>query len=122
MKIRLKINHSSYLLSSDNNAKLIEFAGMFFSPEIKIQSIDGNYITIDETNSKKMSNADLNAIKKYCSDCSIDTFQFYETTDSVAISMADEPLKTKTTDQEGLQKLIKTAENRPQAVNLNESA
>ena len=36
--------------------------------------------------------------------------------------MADEPLKTKTTDQEGLQKLIKTAENRPQAVNLNESA
>jgi hypothetical protein len=122
MKIRLKINNTSYLLSSDNNAKLIEFAGMFFSPEIKIESIDGNYLTIDESNSKKMSNADLNTIKKYCADFKIDTFQFYETTNSVAISMADEPLKTKTIDQEGLQKLIKTAENRPKAVNLNESA
>ena len=63
MNIRLKIGYSNYLLSG-NNPKLIEFAGMFFSPDIKIESIDRNYLTIDESNSKKMSNADLNTIKK----------------------------------------------------------
>ena len=79
MNIRLKIGHTNYLLSSENNPKLIEFAGMFFSPEIN-------------------------------------TFQHYETSEPIGISMADEPLKTISPVQEGLEKLIQKAINRPKEV------
>jgi hypothetical protein len=115
MNIRLKIGYSNYLLSG-NNPKLIEFAGMFFSPDIKIEKIETTYIDVDEKNSREMSVADLKAIKLYCDEANISTFQHYETTEPIGISMADEALKAITPIQEGLEKLIKKAVNRPKEV------
>ena len=115
MNIRLKIGHSSYLLSG-NNPKLIEFAGMFFSPDIKIEQIKSHYIDIDNKNSKDMSVTDLKAIQNYCSEVDIKTFQYHETAEPIGITMADEPLKTITPAQEGLEKLIQKAVNRPKEV------
>ena len=116
MQIRLKIDHSEYLLSSGNNAKLIEFAGMFFDPNIKIEKIDTHYIDVDDSNTKKMSVADLQAIKLYCQEAHINTFQSHETSKGIGISMADKPLRTKTPVQEGLEKLITKAVSKPKLV------
>ena len=116
MNIRLKIDHSEYLLTSSINAKLIEFAGMFFDPNIKIEKIDTHYIDVDDSNTKKMSVADLQAIKLYCQEADIRTFQSHETSKVISISMSDEPLKTKTPVQEGLEKLITKAVNKPKLV------
>ena len=116
MKIRLVINSSNYILSSENNDKLIEFAGMFFSPDIKFDKIETTYIDVDDRNSKNMSVADLKAIKLYCDEANISTFQHYETTEPIGISMADEALKAMTPAQEGLENLIQKAVNRPKAV------
>lgn len=116
MNIRLKIGHTNYLLSSENNPKLIEFAGMFFSPEIKFEKIETTYIHVDDKNSKDMSITDLNAIRLYCDEAGINTFQHYETSEPIGISMADEPLKTISPVQEGLEKLIQKAINRPKEV------
>ena len=116
MKIRLVINSSNYILSSENNDKLIEFAGMFFSPDIKFDKIETTYIDVDDRNSKNMNVADLSAIKLYCDEAGINKFQHYETTSPTTISMADEPLKVITPVQEGLEKLIAKAVNRPKAV------
>ena len=116
MNIRLKIDNSNYIVSSDNHTKLIEFAGMFFSPEITIEKVASHYISIDRHTSKSMSNADLNAIRLYCDEAGINTFQHYETSEPIGISMADEPLKTISPVQEGLEKLIQKAINRPKEV------
>ena len=116
MDIRLKIDNSNYIVSSDNHTKLIEFAGMFFSPEITIEKVTSHYVSIDSNSSKSMSNADIQAVKQYCVEADISDFQHYETSESIGVSMADEPLKTMTPIQDGLQKLITKAVNRPKAV------
>ena len=116
MQIRLKIDHCEYLLSSGNNAKLIEFAGMFFDPHIKIEKINTHYIDVEDSNADKMSVTDLQAIKLYCQEADIRTFQSHETSKVISISMSDEPLKIKTPVQEGLEKLITKAVNKPKLV------
>jgi hypothetical protein len=116
MDIRLKIDNSNYIVSSDNHTKLIEFAGMFFSPEITIEKVTSHYVSIDSNSSKSMSNAEIQAVKQYCVEADISDFQHYETSESIGVSMADEPLKTITPIQDGLQKLITKAVNRPKAV------
>ena len=116
MDIRLKIDNSNYIVSSENHAKLIEFAGMFFSPEITIEKVTSHYVSIDSNSSKNMSNAEIQAVKQYCVEADISDFQHYETSESIGVSMADEPLKTITPIQDGLQKLITKAVNRPKAV------
>ena len=116
MNIRLIIDHAEYILSSENNSKLIEFAGMFFDPNIKIEKIDTHYIDVDDSNTKQMSVADLQAIKLYCQEADIRTFQSHETSKVISISMSDEPLKIKTPVQEGLEKLITKAVNKPKLV------
>jgi len=63
-----------------------------------------------------MSNAEIQAVKQYCVEADISDFQHYETSESIGVSMADEPLKTITPIQDGLQKLINKAVNRPKAV------
>ena len=116
MDIRLKIDNSNYIVSSENHTKLIEFAGMFFSPEITIEKVTSHYVSIDSNSSKNMSNAEIQAVKQYCVEADISDFQHYETSESIGVSMADEPLKTITPIQDGLQKLITKAVNRPKAV------
>ena len=116
MNIRLKIDNSNYIVSSDNHTKLIEFAGMFFSPDITIEKVTSHYVSIDSNSSKSMSNAEIQAVKQYCVEADISDFQHYETSESIGVSMADEPLKTITPIQDGLQKLINKAVNRPKAV------
>ena len=116
MNIRLKIDNSNYIVSSDNHTKLIEFAGMFFSPDITIEKVETHYIDIDHINSKDMTNAEIQAVKQYCIEADINTFQHHETSKSIGVSMADEPLKTMTPIQEGLQKLIDKAVNKPKLV------
>lgn len=116
MDIRLKIDNSNYIISSDNHTKLIEFAGMFFSPDITIEKVKSHYISINQSSSKSMSNADIQSIKQYCVEAGIDDFQHHETSESIGVSMADEPLKTITPIQKGLEKLIEKAVNKPKLV------
>ena len=116
MNIRLKIDNSNYIVSSENHTKLIEFAGMFFSPDITIEKVTSHYVSINSSSSKSMSNAEIQAVKQYCVEAGIDDFQHYETSESIGVSMADEPLNTITPIQEGLQKLIDKAVNKPKLV------
>ena len=116
MNIRLKIDNANYIVSSDNHTKLIEFAGMFFSPEITMEKVTSHYVSIDSNSCKSMSNAEIQAVKQYCVEADISDFQHYETSESIGVSMADEPLNTITPIQEGLQKLINKAVNKPKLV------
>jgi hypothetical protein len=63
-----------------------------------------------------MSVADLQAIKLYCQEAHINTFQSHETSKVIGVSMANEPLRTITPVQEGLEKLITKAVSKPKLV------
>ena len=116
MQIRLNIGDITYLVNSENNKKLIEFAGLFFDPEITLTEVQDHYIYLREEDVPKLSTKEIQEISDYCTLEKINEFQSYETTMSVSVSMSDDNLRCKNPVQENLENLINKLTNKPKIV------
>ena len=116
MHIRLKVAGIEYKVSSDNHRKIMDFAGMFYDPDIKIQEISRVHIYLSDDSIKEMSAKDIQAFKDYCQAGNIRNFQTYEEPKDLSVSMSDEDIKGISPVQSGLKDLINKLTNKPKIV------
>tara|TARA_R100001463_G_scaffold112429_2_gene167438 strand:- start:292 stop:651 length:360 start_codon:yes stop_codon:yes gene_type:complete len=116
MFIKLKLGDLNFKVSSENHKKIMDFAGMFFDPEIKVQEIRREHIYVSDDDIKNMTDKELEAIRKYCQSASLSDFQTYESLNDIPVSMSGEDISAMTHAQHGLQDLINKSVNKPKVV------
>lgn len=116
MHIRLKVAGIEYKVSSDNHKKIMDFAGMFYDPDIKIQEISRVHIYLSDENIKEMSAKEIQAVKEYCQASNIGNFQTYEEPKDLSVSMSAEDIQGISPVQSGLKDLITKFTNKPKIV------
>ena len=116
MHIRLKVGATEYKVSSDNHKKIMDFAGMFYDPEIKIQEIARVHIYVSDEDKEKMSDKEIKAILEYCQAANIKEFQTYERPEDLSVSMSGENIEGISPVQSGLKDLIQKFTNKPKIV------
>jgi len=116
MHIKLKVGDIDYKVSSNNHKKIMEFASMFFDPEIKVEEIGRVHIYLSDDACDKMSVKEIQAVKEYCQAANISDFQTYEEPRAVAVSMSGEDINGMNSVQSGLQDLIQKFTNKPKIV------
>lgn len=116
MFIKLKLGDLSFKVSSDNHKKIMDFAGMFFDPEINVQEIRREHIYMKDSDIENMTMDEVEAIRKYCKSASINEFQTYESLNDITVSMSGEDISVMTHAQKGLQDLIHKSANKPKVV------
>lgn len=116
MHIKLKLGDIDYKISSDNHKKIMDFASMFFDPDIKVEEVSRVHIYVPDDAIKKMSVKELEAIKEYCQAANISDFQTYEEAKAVSVSMSGEDINGINSVQSGLRDLIQKFTNKPKIV------
>jgi hypothetical protein len=116
MHIKLKVGDIDYKVSSNNHKKIMEFASMFFDPEIKVEEIGRVHIYLSDDACDKMSVKEIQAVKEYCQAANISDFQTYEEPRAVSVSMSGEDINGMNSVQSGLQDLIQKFTNKPKIV------
>lgn len=116
MFIKLKLGDLSFKVSSENHRKVMDFAGMFFDPEIKVQEIRREHIYVRDEDIKNMTDKELETIRKYCQSASMSDFQTYESLNDIPVSMSGEDISVMTHAQQGLLDLINKSVNKPKVV------
>lgn len=116
MFIKLKIGDFSLRVSSENHKKIMDFAGMLFDPEIKVQQIKKEHIYMSEDDIKKMDIKEIEAVSKYCQSANMRNFQTYESLEELSVSMSGEDINGINKAQIGLRDLIQKFVNKPKIV------
>ena len=116
MFIRLKVAGIQFKVSSDNHKKIMDFAGMFYDPEIKIQEISKVHIYLSDEDVKNMTVKEIQAVKEYCKAGNINEFQTYEEPRDLSVTMSGENIRSIDSVQTGLKNLIHKFTNKPKIV------
>ena len=116
MFIKLKLGDLSYKITSENHKKIMDFASMFFDPEINVQEIRREHIYMKDDDIKVMSLDEVEAVRKYCQSANMNDFQTYESLTDLTVSMSGEDINAMTHAQKGLQDLINKFVNKPKVV------
>tara|TARA_B100000965_G_C19262244_1_gene613531 strand:+ start:195 stop:548 length:354 start_codon:yes stop_codon:yes gene_type:complete len=116
LHIRLKVGATEYKVSSENYKKIMDFAGMFYDPDIKIQEISRVHIYVRDEDREKMSDKEKKAIIEYCQAGNIKEFQTYEKPEDLSVSMSGEDIQGINSLQSGLKDLIYKFTNKPKIV------
>lgn len=116
MFIKLKLGDLSFKVSSDNHKKIMDFAGMFFDPEIKVQEIRREHIYMTDDNINNMTLEEIEEVRKYCKSANMNDFQTYESLNDITVSMSGEDVSVMTHAQKGLKDLINKSANKPKVV------
>jgi hypothetical protein len=116
MFIKLKLGDLSFKVSSDNHKKIMDFAGMFFDPEIKVQEIRREHIYMKDDDIENMTMDEIEAVRKYCKSANMSDFQTYESLNDITVSMSGEDVSVMTHAQQGLLDLINKSAKKPKIV------
>ena len=117
LPVRLTLNNRTYMILGKPD-KVIDFAGMFFNPEIEIVEIDTSYVSLTDDIIADMSSANVQEVLDFTKQQGLKRFEVYETHEKVKISMSNEIIRSLSPQQKLLKELIHKLSSQPKVVNI----